>query len=52
MGRLFALLLIVHNFLISILQLLLGIISGEVQLHFLTGEVYRGLLVYTDFFQM
>jgi len=41
MGQLFALLLIVHNFLISILPLLLGIISGEVLLHFLAGEGYR-----------
>jgi len=41
MGRIFALLLTVHNFLISVLPLLLGIISGEVLLHFLTGEGYR-----------
>jgi len=41
MGHLFALLLIVHNFLISILLLLLGTISGEVLLHFLVGEVHR-----------
>jgi hypothetical protein len=34
----FALLLIVHSFLILILPLLLGIISGEVLLHFLIGE--------------
>jgi len=40
-GAAFALLLIVHSFLISILPLLLGTISGEVLLHFLAGEGYR-----------
>jgi hypothetical protein len=38
---LFALLLIVHSFLISILPLLLGIISEEGLLHVLTGDGYR-----------
>jgi hypothetical protein len=40
-GLLFALLSIVHRFLISILPLLLGNISEEGLLHFLTGEGYR-----------
>jgi hypothetical protein len=41
MGRLFALLSIVRNFLILIPLLLLGIISGRVLLHFLAGEGYK-----------
>jgi len=41
MGRLFALLLIVQCFLISILPLLLGIIIGEVLFQFLAGKGYR-----------
>ena len=38
--------------LISILPLLLGIISGEVLLHFLAGEGYRWLLVCMGYSQM
>jgi hypothetical protein len=37
MGQLFVLLLAVRNFLVLILPLLLGIISGAVRLHFLAG---------------
>ena len=40
MGRLFALLLIVHNFVILIPLLLLGIVSEMGRLHFITGEGY------------
>jgi len=52
MGWLFVLLLIVHNFLILILLLPPGTISGVVQHHFLAGGVYRWLLVHIDFFRL
>ena len=52
MGRLFVLLLVVRNFLILVLLLPLGTISGVVQLHFLALRVYRWLLMYIDFYRI
>jgi len=43
-GLSFALLLIVHNFLILIPLLLLGIVSKEGLVHFLTGRGYKCIL--------